>query len=76
LELCLANDGLSISNQLFEISDREAMKAFFKANRVCPPWTAAEDEQLLHGYLTRGPKWSRFAQEWGTRTAVQLKNLW
>jgi hypothetical protein len=50
------------------------MKSFYVANRVYAPWTAGEDEQLLHEYLTRGPKWKRIAKEWGTRSAVQLKN--
>ena len=52
LELCIASEGLSISNQLFQVTDSDAMKSFSIANRVYAPWIPSEDERLLHDYLT------------------------
>jgi hypothetical protein len=57
LQLCLANHGDSISNQLWQTSERYALKKLFKSSTVHTPWTQEEDEQLFWDYLALGPKW-------------------
>jgi hypothetical protein len=76
LALCLANEGNSISNELWRISDRAAMKDFLEASRVHVAWTKEEDDRLLHDWLTIGPRWKLLASQWEARSAVQLKNRW
>jgi transposase len=76
LDLCLANRGESISNQLWQVTDRYALKTFFEANTVHQPWTEDEDAQLLHDYLDAGPRWTVIAKRWTTRSPTQLKNRW
>jgi hypothetical protein len=43
---------------------------------VHTPWTEAEDHQLLHDWLTVGPRWKQLSAKWGTQSASQLKNRW
>jgi hypothetical protein len=56
LELCLANDGLSMSSQLFEMTDGDVVKSFMTVNRARVSWTPGEDKRLLYKYLTNGAK--------------------
>jgi hypothetical protein len=56
LELCLANDRPSISNQLFEVADCSVLKSLCMANWMDVPWTPGEDERDLHRFLTICPK--------------------
>jgi hypothetical protein len=56
LELCLAKEGLFISNKLFEMTDQDVMTSFFMANDMPAAWTALEDVQLLHDYRIWGLK--------------------
>jgi transposase len=76
LELCLANGGQSISNQLWRLTERHATKDFLEANQIRTPWTASEDEQLIRDWLSIGPRWKFLEKKWGTRSASQLKNRW
>jgi hypothetical protein len=76
LHLCLANHGDSISNQLWQISERYAFKKFFESSTVHTPWTQEEDEQLFRDYLALGTKWGLMARKRGTRSVAQLKNRW
>jgi hypothetical protein len=48
LDLCLANDGLSMSNQLFEVTDRDVMKFCMPPNWARVSWTPGEDKRLLY----------------------------
>jgi hypothetical protein len=49
LELSLANEGLFISDELFEVRHPDAMESYFLANRMYAPWTQGEDERLPWG---------------------------
>jgi hypothetical protein len=58
LELCLANGGGSISNQLWRLTERSATNHFLLCNTVSHvPWTAEEDDRLMQHYLAIGPRW-------------------
>jgi hypothetical protein len=72
----LAEEGNSISNQLWRISEREALKDFFEGSRVHTPWTQEEDERLLRDWPTIGPKWKYLSKLWEERSETQLKNRW
>jgi hypothetical protein len=76
LQLCLASHRHSISDQLWQVSERYAPKKFFESSTVHTSWTQEEDERLFRDYLALGPKWSVMARKWGTRTVEQLKNRW
>jgi hypothetical protein len=43
----LANGGESIPNQLWYLSERHAIKDFFKVSQVYVPWTDAEKNQVI-----------------------------
>jgi hypothetical protein len=76
LHLCLVNQGESLSNQPWQVTERYALKSFFETNAVHVPWTQEEDERLLVGYLVVGPRWTVLVRTWETHSAVQLKNGW
>jgi hypothetical protein len=76
LELCLAEEGNSILNQLWWISEGAAMMNFFDGNSVYVPWTEAEDNRLLHDCLTFGPKRKFIIKQGENRSAVQLESRW
>jgi hypothetical protein len=51
LELCLAKAKGSISNDLWQISERGAIKDFLEGTRVHVPWTETEGHRLMHDWL-------------------------
>jgi hypothetical protein len=57
LELCLPNEGNSISNQLWRISECTATKDLLEGSSTYTPWTPEEDEHLLRDFLTISPRW-------------------
>jgi hypothetical protein len=76
LGLCLANGELSISNQLWHLSENHGTKHVFKVSQVYVPWTDAEDSQLIQDWLTIGPRRKSLEKTWMKRSASQLKNHW
>jgi hypothetical protein len=76
LELCLANAGESISNQLWWVTELDATKDVLEVNRVYVPWTPEEDDRPLQDWLTVGPRWKFPEKRWETRSASQLKHRW
>jgi hypothetical protein len=76
LELCLAKAADSISDDLWQISERRAIKDFLEGTHVHVPWSEIEDHRLIHDWLVVGPRWKQLSKTWGTRSAGQLKNRW
>jgi hypothetical protein len=76
LELCLANGGESISNQLWHLSERHATENFFQVSQVYVPWTDAEDSQFVQDWLIIGPRWNSLEKNWMTQNVSQLRNCW
>jgi hypothetical protein len=37
------------------------------------PWTEAEDHQLLHDWLTVGPRWKQLSAKWGTKKRFAIE---
>jgi hypothetical protein len=56
LQLCLANHGDSISNQLWQTSERYALTKVFESSTEHTPWTQEEDESLFRDHLALGRK--------------------
>jgi hypothetical protein len=57
LGLCLANEQISISNQLWRISERKSMKDYLEGSRMRTPWIPEEEEHLLRDFLMIIPRW-------------------
>jgi hypothetical protein len=73
LKLCFIEEGDSISNQLWRISEGTAVKDFLEGNRVYVQWTE-EDRRLLADRLNIGPRWKFLAKRSEDRSVGQLKN--
>jgi hypothetical protein len=76
LQLCLVNNGESISNQFWQVTERDALKSFFDSNTIHMAWTQEEDERLLDDYLVVGPRCTGLAMIWEMRGVAELKNGW
>jgi hypothetical protein len=74
LQLCLAKGGASISNDLWQISERQALKDFIVGNQVYTPWTDVEDQPPIKDWFTIGARWKKRSKKRETRSACQLKN--
>jgi hypothetical protein len=70
----LIEEGNSISNQPWRISDRNAMRDVLETNRVYVHWTE-EDGRLLADWLNIGKRQKLLAKQWEDRTAGQMKNI-